>query len=299
VIPVTIIGGYLGAGKTTLVNHLLRHAAGRRLAVLVNDFGSLPIDADLIAARDGNLLSIAGGCICCSYGSDLVATLIELGDRGHDIDHVVIETSGVALPGAVAQSITLVRGLVLEGVIVLVDAETIESRAADVYLADTIERQIAQADLVLLTKLDLLDETARVTRRDWFARRWPEVRCLEMIHGAIDNAIVLGSYESSPMIADARYAAHDLPAYRRFEIALDGRVDVDAVTRSLVERMPDLLRAKGIVTDVDGQKRLVQIVGRRIDVTPAPTEAGVTGSLVCIAAPAARREVIRQARHIR
>ncbi|MDA0225683.1 MAG: GTP-binding protein, partial [Proteobacteria bacterium] len=69
-LPLTIIGGYLGAGKTTLVNHLLRNAEGRRLAVLVNDFGDLPIDADLIASRDGNLLAIAGGCVCCSFGSD-------------------------------------------------------------------------------------------------------------------------------------------------------------------------------------------------------------------------------------
>lgn len=71
-LPVTVIGGYLGAGKTTLVNHLLRHAGGRRLAVLVNDFGALPIDADLIEGADGAVLAIAGGCVCCAYGSDLI-----------------------------------------------------------------------------------------------------------------------------------------------------------------------------------------------------------------------------------
>ena len=98
-IPVTLIGGYLGAGKTTLVNHLLRNADGRRLAVLVNEFGALPIDADLIVARDGNLISISGGCICCSFGSDLLAALIELKGRGDAIDHLLIETSGVALAG--------------------------------------------------------------------------------------------------------------------------------------------------------------------------------------------------------
>ena len=80
-LPVTLIGGYLGAGKTTLVNHLLHHADGRRLAVLVNEFGDLPIDADLIEARDGNLISIAGGCICCSFGSDLVAALLNIKQR--------------------------------------------------------------------------------------------------------------------------------------------------------------------------------------------------------------------------
>ena len=81
----TIIGGYLGAGKTTLVNHLLREAGGLRLAVLVNEFGALPIDSDLIEGRDGNVLSIAGGCVCCSYGNDLVLTLQELAAGGWNV----------------------------------------------------------------------------------------------------------------------------------------------------------------------------------------------------------------------
>ena len=80
-LPVTVIGGYLGAGKTTLVNHLLRQAGGRRLAVLVNDFGELPLDADLIEADDGEVLSLAGGCICCSFGNDLMAALMQLPAR--------------------------------------------------------------------------------------------------------------------------------------------------------------------------------------------------------------------------
>ena len=78
VLPVTVIGGYLGAGKTTLVNHLLRNADGLRIAVLVNEFGTLPIDADLIEAQDDNVIAIAGGCVCCSYGNDLVMAMIEL-----------------------------------------------------------------------------------------------------------------------------------------------------------------------------------------------------------------------------
>ena len=118
-IPVTLIGGYLGAGKTTLVNHLLRHADGRHLAVLVNEFGELPIDADLIEARDGNLLSISGGCICCSFGSDLLGALMQLKDRADAIDHLLIETSGVALPQSIVQSLTLLDGLAIDGVIVV------------------------------------------------------------------------------------------------------------------------------------------------------------------------------------
>ena len=98
-VAVTVIGGYLGAGKTTLVNHLLRAADGLRLAVLVNDFGALPIDRDLIVGSDGDTLEISGGCICCSYGSDLMEALLDLPRRRPGIDRVLIETSGVALPG--------------------------------------------------------------------------------------------------------------------------------------------------------------------------------------------------------
>lgn len=99
-IAVTVIGGYLGAGKTTLVNHLLREREGRRIAVLVNDFGELSIDDDLIESTDGNVMRLAGGCVCCSFGSDLVAALMVMPDMLPRPEHILIETSGVALPGA-------------------------------------------------------------------------------------------------------------------------------------------------------------------------------------------------------
>ena len=113
-IPVSIVGGYLGAGKTTLVNHLLRERGGRRIAVLVNDFGDLSIDDALIEARDGALLRLAGGCICCSFGSDLLAALQQLLALQAPPDHVLVECSGVALPSAVARSLGLLSGFALD-----------------------------------------------------------------------------------------------------------------------------------------------------------------------------------------
>ena len=91
-LPVTVIGGYLGTGKTTLVNRLLRAADGQRLAVLVNDFGATPIDRDLIVSSSGDTLEISGGCVCCSYGSDLMDTLMTLPEQRPDIERVVLET---------------------------------------------------------------------------------------------------------------------------------------------------------------------------------------------------------------
>lgn len=105
-LPVTIIGGYLGAGKTTLVNHLLRNANGARLAVLVNEFGELPIDEDLIEAQDDMMISIAGGCVCCSYGNDLTLAMLDMARMQPRPDHVILEASGVALPGAIAAAVS-------------------------------------------------------------------------------------------------------------------------------------------------------------------------------------------------
>ena len=140
--PVTILGGYLGSGKTTLVNHMLRNNANKRIAILVNEFGDLPIDEDLIESRDDNLISLAGGCICCSYGDALIETLSELGSTNKNIDHILIETSGVAMPGMVSSSISLISNLSIFGIVVVVDSNIFLSLKDDEYMADTIERQI-------------------------------------------------------------------------------------------------------------------------------------------------------------
>ena len=153
-IPATVIGGYLGAGKTTLVNHLLRTANGLRLAVLVNEFGALPIDDDLIIAREDNLISLAGGCVC-SFGSDLMAALMDLSQISPPPERVLIEASGVAMPGAIAASVDLLTAYAVDGVLVLADSETVRTRADDLFMGDTIRRQLGEADLILLSKCDV------------------------------------------------------------------------------------------------------------------------------------------------
>ena len=192
-IPVTLIGGYLGAGKTTLVNHLLRNAGGRRFAVLVNEFGELPIDADLIVAREGNLISISGGCICCSFGSDLLAALMELKGRGDTIDHLLIETSGVALPGSIVQSLSLLPDLTIDGVIVVADAETIEERARDRYMGDTVLAQLAHADIILLNKTDLVSREKLGAVSRWLTETAPRVRVVPSRNADIPLEILIGS----------------------------------------------------------------------------------------------------------
>lgn len=191
-IPVTVIGGYLGAGKTTLVNHLLRHANGLKLAVMVNDFGALPIDRDLIESQDGNVIGIAGGCVCCSYGSELVDALIDMQARTPRPDAMIIETSGVALPGPVAGAVTLVAGYEVDGIVVLADAETVRERGADRYLADTIERQLSDANLVVLNKVDLVDAVALAETRKWIAAKAPQARSIETSQAQLSPEVVIG-----------------------------------------------------------------------------------------------------------
>ena len=170
-LPLTILGGFLGAGKTTLVNHLLRHANGLRLAVLVNEFGELPIDEDLIDAQDDDLISISGGCVCCSYGSDLTRAMMDLAAMDPPPDHVLLEASGVAIPGAIAASVSLLPSYLTDGIIVLADAETLRQNAVDRYMGDTVLRQLDDADLLILNKCDLVERSQLATLRDWIEQR--------------------------------------------------------------------------------------------------------------------------------
>jgi G3E family GTPase len=274
-IPVTVIGGYLGAGKTTLVNHLLRESRGRRLAVLVNDFGALPIDADLIEGREGDTLAIAGGCVCCSFGSDLVAALRQIAGRDPAPDHLLIEASGVALPAAVAAAATLVPGFANDGIVVLADAETVRGRAADRYLGDTIERQLRDAGLILLTKPDLVDTSERAATRGCLEQFAP---VLDAERGDVPLDVLLG-----PGSGRSRHAFAGPTEHPDYETALFENlpgVDVERLALALTDPALGILRAKGILHERSGAARVLQVVGRRSEVTDA--SSGAAGRLVCI-----------------
>jgi G3E family GTPase len=288
-LPVTIVGGYLGAGKTTLVNHLLREAAGRRLAVLVNDFGELPIDPDLIETVAGNVIGIAGGCVCCSYGSDLIAALEDLLQLAPRPDQVLIEASGVALPGAVASALTLVPGYVLDGILVLADAETVRQRAVDPYMADTVVRQLTDADLLVVNKTDLVDATTLAATLDWLADIAPGRPVLTSCEASIPPAVASGlpaaagpGQASTGADPHAPATHHDTGGFATTSFEIDHPVDPDGLARGLAEFTPELLRAKGLLHDRRGVTMELQVVGRRWRAGPAAFPQEGPGRLVVI-----------------
>lgn len=160
-IPLVVIGGYLGAGKTTLLNHILSNAGSRRITVLVNDFGSINIDASLIRQRTDDVINLENGCVCCSIGGRLVEALLAISSRTDAPDLLIIEASGVSDPVRIAQIGLLDRAFRLDGIVVLVDAERVEETLADPYVGDIAQRQIAGATAIVLNKMDLLGEPAR------------------------------------------------------------------------------------------------------------------------------------------
>ncbi len=159
--PVTVIAGYLGAGKTTLINACLQTRGERKIAVLVNDFGDINIDAALIESQTDTVLNLAGGCVCCSIGSDFMEALFELAALPHKFDHVLVESSGVALPLPIAQSIALSQSFEVAAIFVLADQESIQGLLKDAYVGDLVRQQLQQADCILLTKSDLVAKGAR------------------------------------------------------------------------------------------------------------------------------------------
>jgi G3E family GTPase len=290
-LPTVVVGGYLGAGKTTLVNRVLRGAAGRRIAVVVNDFGEIGIDADLIDSRDGDVLNLAGGCVCCAVGSDLVAGLMALPGRIAPPDVVLIETSGVALPGAVARAVRLVPGLDADGIVVVADAETIRARADDPWVGDTVRQQLADADLLVLNKTDLIAPDALDALHAWLAEAAPHAVRLDAVDADVPPDAVIGSVKGAGLDAGlgaARGARLDAapshraraptrlaalrPAAADYEtrlVAPAGPVDPHTLARALANPALGLLRAKGVVRDAKGAAWVVQAVGMRVRVTPA------------------------------
>jgi len=278
-IPLTVIGGYLGAGKTTLLNHLLRHPGSRRIGVIVNDFGSLAIDAALLAdAGVGDIVSLPNGCVCCTVGAGLHEALTALATSDHPPDHIVIEVSGVADP-SVAAAWGTVPPFEPAGVIVLADATSIVERSRDRYVGVEVTRQLRGADLVVVTKSDACDERRLDELEQWMAATSGGAPSIRVVDGRVPPDIVLG-IRSEPASPVPAAESHD-DRYATCSWTSTSPLPRETLDRFLDMLPADVIRVKGRVRLDDESWVLVQTVGRRTDVSP--TTPGDRSELVAIA----------------
>lgn len=287
-IPVAVIGGYLGAGKTTLVNALLRSASGVRFAVLVNDFGNVNVDAELIASSGQETIELTNGCTCCTIGGDLVVALRRLIEREVPPERIVIETSGVADPHAVARVADCHPALTVRETIVVADAETIRARARDKYVGGLVQRQMAAADVVVLSKVDLIDAHRLAEVRAWLAETIPNVPVVESNDGEALLADVIFDPRFTQRLDDAPAGPHDAAhaAFTSASYVGDNPLDRTRFLDAVRAMSPIVARAKGVVSFADepNARYVFHVAGERLSIEPSTsTEPTLRVRIVAIA----------------
>jgi len=271
-VPILLITGFLGAGKTTLVNHVLANAGGRRIAAVVNDFGAINIDAELIAGASDGVVSLSNGCICCSLEGDLLRTLATILRRAPRPETIVIETSGVADPTDIVRNLmdpVIWREAPLETVLCVVDAT-----GADALDDALLRSQVRAADVVALSKVDL----ANAAEYDGICATLRAINSrsvvVEAVHGRVPLELLF------PAVPDWPPAVRDLgrprPISDRFDATTwtsDRPISLPRLQAAIGRLAPKLARAKGLFETVErpGRQMLLQFAGGRATLAPAGT----------------------------
>jgi G3E family GTPase len=289
-IPFTVIGGFLGAGKTTLLNRWLAQAQGLRIAVLVNDFGAINIDAALVAAAGSDAIALSNGCVCCAIGDDLSAALGQLLQAQPRFDAVVVEASGVSDPWRIAQYALAEPQLQLQAVLLLVDAAALAQHLADPLLVDSLTRPLAHADLVLLNHADRASAAELQAAQAW-------VRADAQRRGQTAPPITATTQADVPLALlvdrlQQRYTPHggglatrpvDHGAqFQAWQLQPAGRFD-EARLRAWLRDLPaGVLRLKGWLPLADGRWLAVQWAGRHASVKRLAAAPAGGAALVAI-----------------
>jgi G3E family GTPase len=272
-VPILLVAGFLGAGKTTVVNHLLAHAEGRRIAAVVNDFGAINIDAELIAGASDGVVSLANGCICCSLEGDLLRTLASILRRSPRPEAIVIETSGVADPADIVRNLmdpVIWREAPLETVLCVVDATASPDALGDALLRS----QVRAADVVALSKVDLVDAGGMGRIQDAVRAIKPAAVVVDAPHGQVPSALLFP--DDPERLRAARDPGPRRPATDRFETlswTSEQPVSLPRLQRAIGQLAPRLARAKGLFETVEqpGRQLLFQFAGGRATLAPSGT----------------------------
>ena len=301
-IPVTIITGFLGAGKTSLIRNLIQNSGGKRLALIINEFGDLGVDGDVLKGcgnencSEDDIIELANGCICCTVADDFLPTIQTLLNREPRPDHIIVETSGLALPKPLVRAFgwpEVRTQVTVDGVVTVIDGpafrdglfasnpedvqaqrETDDSLNHDSPLDELFEDQLNCADLIILNKSDLLDEAATAqTIEDIRAQIRPSVKLVKTSHGKLNAEVLLGIGAAAEDDLDLRKSHHDgsddheHDDFDSFVIDLPNPTSPEELVTKLENAIKNhgILRVKGFIAVVDKEMRLVvQGVGNRI-----------------------------------
>ena len=289
IVPLTILTGFLGAGKTTLLNRILTGNHGLRVGVLVNDFGSINIDAELVVGVDVNMISLANGCVCCQIRDDLVESVDALLARQESIEYILLEASGVADPAgifATFNDLNLRDRIRLDSVTCVMDAEQVFAHPEYPPLMELKLRQVGFADMLILNKVDLagLKQVEKV--RAWLDEHFNRLRIVETNYCEVPYEILLGVGRFDPARTGLHSHAvqpgctgrtfhddsheHDhSKVFSTWSYETDQPLALDALRETLRKLPGSVYRAKGVVYSVDAPHRraVLQVVGRRVDIS--------------------------------
>ncbi len=289
-VPITILTGFLGAGKTTLLNRILTGNHGLRVGVLVNDFGSINIDAELVVGVDNNMISLANGCVCCEIRDDLIESVVALLARPEKIEYILLEASGVADPGGIFATFSdssLRDRIRLDSVICVVDADQVFAHPEYPPLLDLKLRQVGFADMLILNKVDLAGPEQVEKVKAWLDEHFSRLRIVETNYCEVPYEILLGvgrfdaaraalnrhpagqSCTDSTCYDDHHAHDHHSKVFSTWSYQTDQPLSLEALRETMRKLPGTIYRAKGVIYNADAPQRraVLQVVGRRVDIS--------------------------------